>query len=138
MPKLLQYTYCNAMVLLLFNYASAIVFCIMKPYEILSKLRVVHYVYRKGKNVGFPWQPHVRLFIFSQNKLVVLWTLYSCTCQSLHRLNSPTTFEIIAIFVILIMNICNFDQICTIAAVKYDFGPFSSGHKIKIWLNILI
>ena len=118
MPKLLQYTYCNAMVLLLFNYASVIDFCIMKLYEILSKLRVVHSVYRKGKNVGLPWQPHVRLFIFSQNNLVVLLALCSCTCQSLHRLNIPTTFEIISIFVILSMNICNFDQICTIAAVK--------------------
>ena len=93
-------------------------FFIMKLYEILSKLRVVHSVYRKGKNVGLPWQPHVRLFIFSQNNLVVLLALCSCTCQSLHRLNIPTTFEIIAIFVILSMNICNFDQIFTIAAVK--------------------
>ena len=77
-------------------------FFIMKLYEILSKLRVVHSVYRKGKNFGLPWQPHVRLFIFSQNNLVVLLALCSCTCQSLHRLNIPTTY----------------DQICMIAAVK--------------------
>ena len=72
MPKLLQYTYFNAMVLLLFNYASVIDLFIMKLYEIFTKLRVVHSVYRKGKMLGYHGN-HMSVFFFF---FKIIWWYY--------------------------------------------------------------
>ena len=47
----------------------------------------------KAKMLGYHGNHMSVCLFFSQNKLVVLLALCSCICQSLHRLNIPTTLN---------------------------------------------